>query len=90
MDLSVDISGRAPAPSEARNWRFLGWILVLQAALTALDPTPRYLIGDSTAYLWSVFHDGPWDRSWTCPAGFLRPSYAVALRCQNSLGTRSS
>ena len=59
--------------SEARTWRFLGLILVLQLGLTLLDPTPRYLMGDSASYLWSVFHDGPYDRSWTYPAWFLGP-----------------
>ena len=59
--------------SEARTWRYLGLILVLQLGLTLLDPTPRYLMGDSASYLWSVFHDGPYDRSWTYPAWFLGP-----------------
>ena len=31
-------------------------------------------MGDSASYLWSVFHDGPYDRSWTYPAWFLGPS----------------
>jgi len=64
---------RARARSEARTWHFLGLILVLQAGLTFLDATPRYLMGDSGSYLWSVFHGGPVDRSWTYPAWFLRP-----------------
>ena len=59
--------------SEAQTWRFLALILVLQVVLTFLDTTPRYLLGDSASYLWSVFHDGPFDRSWTYPAWFLRP-----------------
>jgi hypothetical protein len=64
---------RPMARPEARIWHYLGLILVLQAVLTFLDPTPRYLFGDSGSYLWSVFHDGPYDRSWTYPAWFLRP-----------------
>jgi hypothetical protein len=51
----------------------LALILVLQAGLTFLDTTPRYLLGDSASYLWSVFHDGPFDRSWTYPAWYLSP-----------------
>ena len=67
------MSTRAMAQSEARTWQFLALILVLQAGLTFLDATPRYLFGDSGSYLWSVFHGGPVDRSWTYPAWFLRP-----------------
>ena len=65
----------APATylSAARTWRFLGLILVVQLGLTLLDTTPRYLLGDSASYLWSVFRGGPLDRSWTYPAWFLRP-----------------
>jgi len=59
--------------SEGRTWHFLVFILVFQAGLTFLDATPRYLIGDSASYLWSVHHGGPFDRSWTYPAWFLRP-----------------
>jgi hypothetical protein len=51
----------------------LGLILVVQAGLTFLDATPRYLMGDSGSYLWSMYNGGPWDRSWTYPAWFLRP-----------------
>jgi hypothetical protein len=61
------------AAREARTWPYLGLILVLQAALTLLDSTPRYWFGDSGSYLWSVYHGGPYDRSWTYPAWFLRP-----------------
>ena len=64
---------RPIARSEARTWHFLGLILMLQAGLTLLDATPRYLLGDSGSYLWSVYHGGPTDRSWTYPAWFLRP-----------------
>ena len=55
----------------------LGLILMLQAALTFLDPTPRYLNEDSASYLWSVFAGGPFDRSWTYPAWFLRPLFLL-------------
>ena len=51
----------------------LGAIIAVQAGLTILDPTPRYIIGDSGSYLWSIYHAGPYDRSWTYPAWFLRP-----------------
>ena len=51
----------------------LALIVVFQAGLTFLDATPRYLLGDSASYLWSVYHGGPFDRSWTYPAWFLRP-----------------
>jgi hypothetical protein len=71
--LAIGISIRPLARPEARIWHYLGLILVLQAGLTFLDATPRYLMGDSGSYLWSVFHDGPYDRSWTYPAWFLRP-----------------
>ena len=64
---------RAMMRSNSRTWGFLGFLLVLQGGLTLLDATPRYLMGDSASFLWSVFHDGPFDRSWTYPAWFLRP-----------------
>jgi hypothetical protein len=59
--------------SQAQTWHFLALILLLQAGLMLLDATPRYLMGDSGSYLWSVHHGGPFDRSWTYPAWFLRP-----------------
>lgn len=59
--------------SEPRTWHFLALIVGLQAGLILLDATPRYLMGDSASYLWSVYHGGPFDRSWTYPAWFLRP-----------------
>jgi hypothetical protein len=59
--------------SEPRTWHFLALILGLQAGLILLDATPRYMNGDSASYLWSVYHGGPFDRSWTYPAWFLRP-----------------
>jgi len=59
--------------SEPRTWQFLALIFGLQAGLTLLDATPRYMNGDSASYLWSVYHGGPFDRSWTYPAWFLRP-----------------
>ncbi len=68
---------RAIARPEPRTWIFLGLILLLQAGLTFLDATPRYLMGDSGSYLWSVFHGGPVDRSWTYPAWFLGPLLAL-------------
>ncbi len=71
--MATSISIRAPVRLGAQTWRYLGLILVLQLGLTLLDPTPRYLMGDSASYLWSVFHDGPYDRSWTYPAWFLGP-----------------
>jgi hypothetical protein len=58
---------------EPRTWHLLALILGLQAGLVLLDPTPRYMNGDSASYLWSVYHGGPFDRSWTYPAWFLRP-----------------
>ncbi len=71
--MATSISIRPTARPEARTWLYLGLILVLQVGLTLLDPTPRYLMGDSASYLWSVFHDGPYDRSWSYPAWFLSP-----------------
>ena len=73
MTASTSISRPAISRQHARTWLFLGAILLLQAGLTFLDATPRYLFGDSGSYLWSVFHGGPVDRSWTYPAWFLRP-----------------
>jgi hypothetical protein len=59
--------------SEPRTWHFLALIFGLQAGLLLLDATPRYMNEDSASYLWSVFQGGPFDRSWTYPAWFLRP-----------------
>jgi hypothetical protein len=55
----------------ARTWLFLGLLLAIQTGLTLLDATPRF--GDSGSYLWSAYHGGPTDRSWTYAAWFLRP-----------------
>jgi hypothetical protein len=76
-DAALRRGGAEDAPvtylSEARTWPFLALILIIQLGLTLLDTTPRYLLDDSASYLWSVFHDGPFDRSWTYPTWFLRP-----------------
>jgi hypothetical protein len=83
--VSEDHVGQDPTPerqvegvpvthlSQPRTWRFLSLIVGLQAGLVLLDATPRYMNGDSASYLWSVYHGGPFDRSWTYPAWFLRP-----------------
>lgn len=73
MPATTSISAQALARPAARTWLFLGLLLAIQTGLTLLDTTPRYVLGDSASYLWSVFHDGPFDRSWTYPAWFLSP-----------------
>ena len=69
---SVAFRNRFQAPG-AKVWIFLLLLLMLQLGLVALDTTPRYLLGDSASYLWSIIHDGPFDRSWTYPKWFLKP-----------------
>jgi len=81
LTASASISRPAISRQQARTWLLLALILLIQGGLTSLDATPRYCFGDSGSYLWSAYHGGPVDRSWTYPAWFLRP--ILSLRSLN-------